>query len=80
MRTSKVVIEISIEKRLPKSVLEKMVVHFSGLRDSLLAPFRKYDEGIKCRVYYDDYAGAPQVSFLELLRGKGVKRHAEKIK
>jgi hypothetical protein len=31
-------------------------------------------------VYYDDYAGAPQVSFLELLRGKGVKRHAEKIK
>jgi len=68
MKTARVVIEFIFEKkRVPKKVLEAMVMHFADMKDELIAPFTKYDENLSGRVFYDDFAGTPQVSVLDAM-------------
>ena len=78
MKTAKVVIEISLRTRVPKKVLEQMVMHFSEKKAEMLASFKKHDDAMSCRVYYEDYSGIPQISFVDILKRRRNKRAEEK--
>ena len=69
MRTAKIVIELEFHiERVPKQVLEEMVMHFSGRETELCKPFLKYDPSLSCRVFYEDFAGKPQINLLEMFK------------
>lgn len=68
MKSAKVIIEFSFRGgRVPKQVLEQMVMELSGKGDELVKPYKRYDKTLSCRVHYEDYSGVPQVSVLDAI-------------
>jgi hypothetical protein len=68
VKTAKVVVELVFSgRRIPKQVLEQMVMEFSERGDELCAPYMKHDNTLSCHVYYEDFSGIPQVSVLDAI-------------
>jgi hypothetical protein len=66
VKSAKVVIELVFRgKRIPKQVLEQMVMELHELGDELCAPYHKHGDELTCHVYYEDFSGIPQVSVLD---------------
>lgn len=75
MNSAKVIIEFIFSGgRVPKAVMEKMVMELSDKGDELLKPYKHLDKTLRCRVHYEDYSGVPQVNILEMLHTPDILR------
>lgn len=68
MKSAKVIIELTFRGgRVPKQVLEQMVMELSDKGEELVKPYKGFDKTLTCRVHYEDYSGVPQVSVLDAI-------------
>lgn len=68
MKSAKVIIELIFSGgRVPKAVMEQMVMELADKGEELIKPYKRFDRTLSYRVHYEDYSGIPQVSMFDMI-------------
>jgi len=84
MKSAVIRIEIQFEKRVPRKLLEELVMMFTDMKPEILAPLKQDDPHVVMRVWYDRF-DKPHLKPTELLprpkiRGLSIFKRKKKVK